>query len=454
MNCETLARRFKIAAENFVRVIFCVALWCALVAAVAPARAQTLKNEREQGRMMLGVIKTEIKKNYYDPTFRGIDIEARFKKADEDIKNAASINEVLGIISDALLEFKDSHTFFIPPQRAARVEYGWYLQLIGDKTYIVAVRPGSDAEAKDLHPGDRIITVDGYKISTRASMTRFEYVYNDLNPRPSVKLVVEKPDGKQLQLNVLSKVYEGRTVTNLTPGVATDLFNLIRDYENDKRVNRHRWFDFGSQYVVWKMPLFGAPEPINEIMEKARKRQAIVLDLRGNPGGALETLQRLTGYLFDHDVKIGEMKRRKETKPLTAKTLGERSFKGKLIVLVDSDSGSSAELLARTVQLEKRGIVIGDRTAGAVMVSIPHSYELGTGLVLNYGLSVTDADIIMPDGLSLERNGVTPDELMLPTAADLAAGRDPVLARACQLAGLDITPEKAGTMFPVEWRKY
>jgi hypothetical protein len=42
---------------------------------------------------------------------------------------------------------------------------------------------------------------------------------------------------------------------------------------------------------------------------------------------------------------------------------------------------------------------------------------------------------------------------MLPKAEDLAEGRDPVLAHAARLAGLDITPEKAGTLFPVEWRK-
>ena len=54
---------------------------------------------------------------------------------------------------------------------------------------------------------------------------------------------------------------------------------------------------------------------------------------------------------------------------------------------------------------------------------------------------------------SLEREGVVPDELTLPSAGDLAAKRDPVLAHALSLLGAEITPEKAGALFPVEWKK-
>src|SRR6185295_7938024 len=98
---------------------------------------------------------------------------------------------------------------------------------------------------------------------------------------------------------------------------------------------------------------------------------------------------------------------RKETKPMLAKTRGDRIFKGKLVVLVDSTSGSSAEIFARTMQLEKRGTVIGDRTAGAVMRAIHSEHQLGADTVVFYGVSVTDADLIMSDGKSLERAGVT-----------------------------------------------
>jgi C-terminal processing protease CtpA/Prc len=54
----------------------------------------------------------------------------------------------------------------------------------------------------------------------------------------------------------------------------------------------------------------------------------------------------------------------------------------------------------------------------------------------------------MPDGFRLEKAGVTPDEILLPTAADLANQRDPVLARAITLLGGTMTAEQAGKFYP------
>jgi len=189
------------------------------------------------------------------------------------------------------------------------------------------------------------------------------------------------------------------------------------------------------------------------MMGKVGKRSALILDLRGNGGGLISTLQRMIGNIFDHDIKIGDLKRRKKNETLIAKTRGDKAFKGQIIVLVDSESGSASELFARVVQLEKRGIVLGDLTAGAVMQSriFVKQYETETYVV--FATSITDADVIMTDGQSLEHVGVTPDQKLLANAVALATAQDPVMSIAAAKLGVKLDPKKAGALFPLEWER-
>jgi len=415
------------------------------------AQQQTSQFERDRGKTMLNTIKNDVKKNYYDPTFRGLDLEAKFKEAEEKIKTAETQNEIFFIIAQTLSQLGDSHTFFQPPVRPYTLEYGWKYQMIGDKCYVVAVKPGSDAEAKGLKEGDQVNSIDGFNPS-RQNLWQILYVYQALAPRAGMRVIVTKPDGQQQQMDVMAKVKQGKRIMDLTSG--SDIFDLIRRSENEERFNRHRYYELGEDLMIWKMPAFDLePDKVDEMMSKAKKRKALILDLRGNPGGNETTLLRMIGNVFDHEIKLGDIKRREETKPIVAKTRGSEIFTGKLVVLIDSESGSSAELFARIVQLEKRGTVLGDVSAGAVMRAKSYSYQHGLDVVIFYYASITEADIVMTDGKSLERIGVTPDEFKLPTAEEMAAKLDPVLSYAASLAGVMITPEKAGTMFPIEWRK-
>ena len=410
--------------------------------------------DKDRGRTMLNIIKNDLKKNYYDPNFHGMDVETRFKEADEKIKNATSLGQIFGIIAQALIELNDSHTYFLPPSRSYSTEYGWNMQMIGDKCYVVAVKPGSDAEAKGLKEGDEVYSIDGLG-PTRENLWKIQYMYQALRPKPGMRLVVIKPDGKEQQLDVMAKVKQGKRVLDLTGGGGgSDIFDLIREQENEERLNRHRYYEVGDDLFIWKMPAFDLDEAkVDDMVGKAKKRKALILDMRGNGGGYETTLLRMVSNFFDRNIKLGDVKRRKETKLLEAKTRGNNIFPGRLIVLIDSRSGSAAELFARVVQLEKRGTVIGDVSGGAVMRSKYHGHQSGIDTVAFYGASITDADIIMTDGKSLERVGVVPDERKVPTPAELAAKLDPVLAYAASLAGVTISPEKAGSLFPIEWKK-
>jgi C-terminal processing protease CtpA/Prc len=381
-----------------------------------------------------------------------MDVEARFKAAEEKMKQATTLGQIFGIIAQALLDLDDSHSFFIPPMRASRTDYGWRMQMIGDICYVTAVKPGSDAEAKGLKVGDAVLTIDGFT-PTRRNLWKMQYSYYALRPRPGMRLVVQGPDGKDRQLDVLAKVIQGPQIFDLVMSSNIDFNNLMRDQEQDKHLLRSRFKEIGDDLLIWKMQEFGmTKQEVDEAMDKAMKRKALILDLRGNGGGYEETLLRLIGHFFDRDISVGELKRRKETKPLVAKKYGGTIFKGQLIVLVDSSSASAAELFARVIQLEKRGTVIGDRSSGAVMRSKAYQHELGVDIVAPYAVSITDADLVMTDGKSLEKTGVAPDELLLPTGKDMAESRDPVLARAAELVGVKLDAEKAGALFPVEWR--
>ncbi|HJQ35590.1 MAG TPA: S41 family peptidase [Thermoanaerobaculia bacterium] len=415
----------------------------------AVASGQVTNSDRFRGHTMVRSIRDEIRKFYYDPNFRGVDLDARFAAADKQVDAATSNSQIFAIIAQALLEFDDSHLFFLPPARAARVDYGWTYQAIGDKVYVTAVKPKSDAAAKGLKPGDQLLDLDGFN-PTRAEAWKLRYLYHALRPRQAVQVVVQNPEGKQFKFDVAAAVTQGKTRVDMTSD--NDFWSAVREQENERDLRSHRYTEVGDAFI-WKMPQFDLDDHlVHEMIRKANKYKSLILDLRGNGGGSAETLQRLAGALLG-DVKLGDLRKRKDEKPLNAKASASTKFSGPLVVLIDSESASSSEVLARVVQLEKRGTVIGDRSSGSVMESRFTTLQVGADTIVRYGLSVTDADLIMNDGKSLEHTGVTPDELLLPTAADLAAGRDPVLARAAKLVSVDLDPQKAGTLFPVEWRK-
>ncbi|MGH9872583.1 MAG: S41 family peptidase [Pyrinomonadaceae bacterium] len=441
------------ASKPSSRVAILLAVFACIYCPSQSSNAQTQKAsgfDKQRGHDMVSTVKSDLKKNYYDPGFHGIDIDARFKQADEKINTATSIGHIFGIIAQALTELEDSHTFFLPPGRSARTEYGWEMQMIGDQCFVTAVQPGSDAEAKGLKEGDEIWKIDNF-VPTRDNFWKIQYYFHALRPQPGMQLIVKKPSGKEEQLVIAARITPLKRVVDLTSG---DIFDLIRDAENSARLNRQRYLEMGDELFIWKMPHFELEEQeIDSLMGKVRKRKALILDLRGNGGGYVVTLQRLAGYFFDHDVKIADRKGRKEMKPQVAKTRGDKVFNGKLVVLVDSRSASAAEIFARLVQLEHRGTVLGDRSAGAVMESRHFPHQSGVDVVAFWGLSITDADVIMGDGKSLEKSGVTADETLLPTAADLAAKRDPLLARAAELLGIKLKSDTAGALFPIEWRK-
>ena len=68
-----------------------------------------------------------------------------------------------------------------------------------------------------------------------------------------------------------------------------------------------------------------------------------------------------------------------------------------------------------------------------VMEARHYPYQIGFETIVPYAASITEADLVMTDGRSLEQVGVLPHEMLVPSASDLAAGLDIVMARAVVL---------------------
>lgn len=407
-----------------------IALSCSVLAATRQTGAVPL-------RTMLREAYELVQKRYYDKTYHGLDWDARYKDFEAKIRATTSVNAGLGLVAQFLDGLKDSHTYFIPPSRPFDHDYGYRLQLIGDKTFIARVVPKTDAEAK-LQPGDEVLAVNGF-VPSRETLSTVNYILNVLAPIETVDMWVRNPAGVRRQVLVNARIVE-----KPHQRAEWDPLAIYRTKDDPTRVEPQRFTSIGD-VLIWAMPDFLVEDRIVDGMwERARRHRAVILDLRGNPGGVTTTLNRMLANAFDRDIKAYEFVERKGRTPELVKSRKDNAFTGALTVLVDSNSGSAAELFARIIQLEKRGVVIGDRSAGGVMAA--RMYE-GESRHLFYAFVITDADLVMNDGKSLEIVGVVPDETMLPTAADLAAGRDPVLAHAAAKLGITLDAAAAAKIF-------
>lgn len=433
-----------------IRVV--IACLCLAFSTRSQERQQTkLSNyERDEVLEMLNSISYDVKKHYYDPTFHGINWDANVKIFEEKIKNAASLNRALSEVAAALDALNDSHTFFLPPPRPYIHDFGWRPAMIGQKCYVLGVRPQTDTEKKSVKPGDQILSINGY-VPTRENLWKINFVFNALRPQHALRLSLLSPGGERRNVEIEAEMKQLPFLKDLT---LNGLFENIRESEKLIHERRMRWVETPDGIMILKFPSFAFTEgEVDAAMKKARKNKTLIMDLRGNAGGGGDTLKAFLSNFFDHEVKIANRVMRDNSKTVMTRSRGKDVFMGKLVVLIVSQSASASELLARVVQLEKRGTVLGDRSAGAVMEAMHYTYQIGSGIALFYGASITDADLIMTDGKSLEHDGVTPDEQILPSAEDIGAGYDPVLARAVALAGGQMTPEAAGKLFPYEWQE-
>jgi len=393
---------------------------------------------RRRGLEMLDQIKDVLKERYYDPDYHGINLNERFKKAAANIKQYETNREIFSEIAQVLLEFKDSHTRFVPPGRQSRVEYGFTMQPIGNNNFITEVEKGSDAETQGVKPGDQILAI-GKNPVDRNMLWQLEYYIYQLDPQYALDLTLKDLKGVERTVRVKSKF--------ISP---EERRKQAEKRKSERDVVPYKCQEINYELIACKLYTFSvAKNVVDKMMKEVGQHKKFILDLRGNGGGYVKTDMHLLGYFFDKDVKVATMMTRKDSKEWVAKSRGDKVYGGDFTVLIDSDSASASEVFARVIQLQKRGSVIGDRSAGAVMTSNFMNLAAVRGAegfetIAPFGLNVTIGDMIMSDGNRLEVIGVIPDFPVGPTGYALSIKSDPVLAYAALKHGIEISQEKAG----------
>ena len=430
-----------------VMLVITVSFFIHSVAAQTPEGQYDSKSDpkanRIRGLNILEQVNQVLSQKYYDESFRGINMKERFKTAEETIKKQDKNWQIYRTIAQVLIDLQDSHTTFLPPDRKYRVEYGFSNIIIGDQCYVVDVKKGSDADKKGLKAGDKIVSIGDIPVS-RSSLWVINYLIYGLDPQEQLKLKTVTADGKTNDIAVASRF--------LSPKERSD---ERKKRKKDEQSKPFICRTLGTDVTACKLRTFEVEkEAIDRMMKEVGAGKKLILDLRGNGGGYVETMKHFTGKFFSEDVVIGtEISRGKKTVQQTNGS-GDKAYRGDLLVLINSESASASEVFARVIQIEKRGIVVGDTSVGAVMTSIGYGIEtalygktIGTHQPYQVSfMSVSVGDLIMKDGNRLEGIGVSPDKPVGPSPQALFSRADPILAYAAELMGSPITAEKAGEM--------
>lgn len=319
----------------------------------------------------------------------------------------------------------DSHTVFIPPGiyqeekrresgRAAFTGIGIVLLSRDGQFYVSEVYPDGPAAAAGVHPFDRLLAVDGKATTGLAEDDVSAMVRGPSGTR--VVLTIARPGAQQpLQIPVLRGPI---TVPAVSGRMLADDFGYVRLYEFTP----------------------GAGDAFRNAILTLRRdgMRAMVLDLRGNPGGLVEELRDIAGSILPQGSPVLQMRMR-GGREVTMRTPDPPLLPASvpLAVLVDGGTGSAAELLAAALQEESRGVITGTKTAGAVEIGVTVDLPEGAGM------SVTVARVLSGKGVRLEGRGVTPDVEEDLTTAGLQGGHDTQLERA-----LDVLRTKLGAWQP------
>lgn len=383
-----------------------------------------------------------IRNTYFDTTFNGVNwdqvrVELRPKA------EAAQTNEQLRqVLRDLVGRLGQSHFSLIPQEMSAgdvagggSGDVGFDVRYLDQAVVVTRVDEGGPAQEAGVRTGWVLRRLNGdpvEKAIERAERSRGRYSLNAAIPLV-IEAMLHDSVGSTAELEFLDardQPVRVKIKRRLEPGQQVKLGNLppfftrfaARSLNHQQQPVGVFWFN------VWMLPVMAQ---LDSAVDRMRNHAGIVLDLRGNPGGAGAMSMGVAGHFVDTAQAFGTMTTRSGTlhfrvNPRRVNIAGQRvkPFDGPVAVLMDELSGSTSEVFAGGLQSLGRVRVFGATSMGAVLPA--RADRLPNGDILYHAI----ADFKTADGTLLEGRGVIPDEQVATTRAALLAGQDPVLTAA------------------------
>jgi C-terminal processing protease CtpA/Prc len=220
--------------------------------------------------------------------------------------------------------------------------------------------------------------------------------------------------------------------------IITSRFNRYADFwgryiEFQNYAQKYFTFHTGTRDQIGYFDVREFPDDgssfLSGLADTLKGSKAYIIDLRETPGGSLSTLLKFLGMFESTDVVLGSSIGREKTEELVVHPSKPR-MEGPLIVLVDSQTASAAEVTARYLQINHKAVIMGDRSAGMVTIAQVFPGRVGGQFVVDFDTSVAVARLQLKNGEELEKKGVTPDIYCVPSAEDLAQTKDSCLEAA------------------------
>lgn len=312
-------------------------------------------------------------------------VHEEFVDLDDDTANPATL--VDGAVRGMVHALGDEHSAYLDPQQYRLMAEDWTGAVEGigavverdgvtGSLQIAWVLPETPAEAAGLQPGDVFAEVDGHDVLGAS--------------QPELALLVRGPVGSEVQLTLLRA---GQLLH----------FTLTRAKIDIPNVEWRLLEDSGFGYVRLQHFNADARESLDEAFAAldATSLPGLVLDLRGNPGGLLESaISVASAFIEAGPVLIEDLGPRERVRHADGSHTGLAT---PLVVLVDGRSASASELVAGALQQRGRATLVGEQTYGKG--SMQNLFELTNG----GALQLTVARWRTPDGQWIHGAGITPD---------------------------------------------